>query len=198
MPRTEEANKQLRKTRKAKILEGARMAFARKGMAATMADIAAAAEVSQGLAYRYFADKEAIYNELLEQVTQSSRTSIRHALEMPGTPMERLNDLLSRMLENKQERLELNQLAIQAFDDEATPDDLRQLLSKQSQSYRAVIRQLIVEGQATGEVAPGDPDQLVMAVTACISGLLRFAARHPEQFKKQLPEAAIILRMLKP
>lgn len=34
------------------ILEGARRAFARKGQAATMADVAQAAGVSQGLAYR--------------------------------------------------------------------------------------------------------------------------------------------------
>src|SRR5262245_10565427 len=59
MPRTEEANQRVREAQRAKILDGATAAIARKGWAATMADVAAAAEVSQGLAYRYFANKEA-------------------------------------------------------------------------------------------------------------------------------------------
>ncbi len=70
MPRTAEANQRLREEQRAKILDGAMKVFAQKGSAATMAEIAAAAEVSQGLAYRYFANKEAIIHAVLEHVIQ--------------------------------------------------------------------------------------------------------------------------------
>jgi len=60
MPRTPEANQRIREAQRAKILESARSVFARKGMEATITDIAAEAQISLGLAYRYFADKEAI------------------------------------------------------------------------------------------------------------------------------------------
>jgi AcrR family transcriptional regulator len=59
MPRTEEANQRIREAQRAKILEAAWNVFARHGLTATMADVAAAAEVSYGLVYRYFVNKEA-------------------------------------------------------------------------------------------------------------------------------------------
>ncbi|MGZ3639543.1 MAG: helix-turn-helix domain-containing protein, partial [Ktedonobacterales bacterium] len=65
MPRTTEANQRIREAQRAKILQSARSVFARKGMAATITDIAAEAQISLGLAYRYFADKEAILSELV-------------------------------------------------------------------------------------------------------------------------------------
>jgi AcrR family transcriptional regulator len=198
MPRTEEANQRLREAQRAKILDAARKVFAHKGWAATMADIAAAAEISQGLAYRYFANKEAIFNEVVTQAVQSGFSALQRILEMPGTPGERLEFLVSRVLESRRERLEFFQLIVQAFQDEATPDDLRDLLRRQSQTFQDVMRQLIVEGQATGEVADGDPDQLVLAVIACLNGLSSLALRRPEKFKNHFPEPRIIMRMLKP
>ncbi|MGG1290290.1 TetR/AcrR family transcriptional regulator [Bacillus smithii] len=194
MARTEEANKRLREAQRAKILNGARKVFARKGWAATMADVAEAAEVSQGLAYRYFANKEAIFRELVENSLQSGLAMMQHILEMPGTPREKLDFLISRVLANKRERIEFYQLIVQAFNNEATPDDICKLLRRQGQTFQNVVRQLIVEGQANGEFAEGDPDQLVMAVIACLDGLSRLALRNPEHF----PDTRIILRMLKP
>src|SRR5229473_589037 len=114
MPRPEEANQRIREEQRAKILDGARKVFARKGLAATMADVAAEAVVSQGLA------------------------------------------------------------------------------------YRDVMRQLIVEGQAAGEVAEGDPDQMVIVVLACLDGLSRLVLWDSEQVKKHFPDAGLLLRMLKP
>ncbi len=64
MARTDAVEQRPHETQRANILEGARRVFARKGKAATMADVAEAAGVSQGLAYRYFASKQEIYREL--------------------------------------------------------------------------------------------------------------------------------------
>jgi len=197
MPRTEEANQRLREEQRAKILDTARKVFARKGKAATMADIAAEASISQGLAYRYFANKEEIYHALVEQVVQIGLTALPRILEMPGTPWERLNFLISRAWDGRREHPELYLLMYQLFDDE-TPDDLRELIRRQGQAYQDVMRQLIVEGQATGEVAAGDPDQLVAVILMCLDGLSRWALRDPEQLTKHFPDVEIILRILKP
>src|SRR6266851_4947009 len=97
MPRTEAANQRIREEQRARILEAARKVFARKGMAATMAEVAAEAEVSQGLAYRYFANKKAIFNVLVEQMMQSGPTMAQHILEMPGTRGERFDFFFSKM-----------------------------------------------------------------------------------------------------
>jgi AcrR family transcriptional regulator len=198
MPRTQEANQRLREAQRAKILDGAKQAFARKGTAATMADVAAAAGVSQGLAYRYFASKEAIFRELVQQAAQSGIAILQRVQQMPGTPRERLNTLITKSIESMRNRLDTYQLSGMALRDEATPDDLRALLRQQTQMYQELLRQLIVEGQANGEVASGDPDQLVMVIMIFIDGLFISAVRSPEQFKKHFPDIQIVLRMLKP
>ncbi len=198
MPRTAQANQRLRDAQRAKILDAARTVFAQQGLAATMADIAAAAHVSQGLAYRYFANKQALVNELLEQATQSRLAILQRIRELPGSPGKRLQVLVSKSLDNLHEHREFYQLTVQALHDAATPDHLRDLLRQQARTYHDVLRQLIIAGQATGEVATDDPDQLVLVITACLNGLSSLAMRNPAQFHEHFPEAGIILRMLKP
>jgi AcrR family transcriptional regulator len=198
MPRTQAANQRIREEQRAKILGSARKVFARKGMAATMADVAAAAGVSQGLAYRYFASKEALFHELVEQSVQSGIAGIQRIPKMPGTPGERLSFLVSMAWEGRREHPEIYQLMYQVLGDEATSDNIRELIGRQGQTYQDVLRQLIVEGQATGEVAEGDPDQLVIVFLTCLDGLSRLALREPEWVKKHFPDSEIILRIFKP
>ena len=199
MPRTEEANQRIREEQRAKILDAARKVFARKGLAATMAEVAATAKVSQGLAYRYFANKEEIFYALVEQVVQTGIMTMPGILEMPGTPGERLDFLISGILQSRREHPEFYQLLYHVLSDETAPNDFRERVSRQGQAFQDVLRQLIVEGQATGEVAEDDPDQLVAAVLVCLEGLWRtMTSLDSEQVKKHFPDTRIILRMLKP
>lgn len=66
-----------------------------------------------------------------------------------------------------------------------------------AEAYQEVVRQLVVAGQAAGEVAQGDPDQLVIAMIACLNGLSRLALQGGEHMRAHFPETEIILRMLK-
>lgn len=200
MPRTTQANQRIREAQRAKILESARSVFARKGMAATITDIAAEAQISLGLAYRYFADKEAIFSELVKQTIPADPAGFQRLLEMPGTPGKRLAVLISSIVAARghRESLEAHQLLIHALQAEALPDDLRELLGRRYQMLLDTMRQLIIEGQATGEVAPGDPDQLVAVVGACLDGLTRWALQEPAQFRTYVPDAEIVLRLFKP
>jgi AcrR family transcriptional regulator len=200
MPRTPEANQRLREAQRAKILESARSVFARKGMEATITDIAAEAQISIGLAYRYFADKEAILSELVKQTVPDDSSEFQKFVEMPGTPGERLATLISNIVgaRGQRESLEAHQLLNHVLDAGAMPEEIRALLSKRYQMLLTTMRQLIVEGQATGEVARGDPDQLVAVVSACLDGLTRWALRDPEQFRTSVPDARIVLRLFQP
>lgn len=227
MPRTEEANQRIREEQRAKILEAALTVFARKGMEATIAEVATAAEVSYGLVYRYFVSKEVLLTELIEKVLHDSLKVLEGALELPGTPGERLRTLLTQivngvrehpefilliqqMLSEEAKRAKLSEptqkpsqihlpVLQQVLHNEAAHDHLRKLALEQSKTYRAVLKQLVVEGQATGEIVNDDPDQLVAAVTACVAGLSQAATwQDPAQFQTTFPDVAIILRMLIP
>jgi AcrR family transcriptional regulator len=197
VPRTEEANQRIREARRAAILEAAWQVFARKGRAATMADVAAVAAVSEGLVYRYFAGKEAIYLALVEQVLRATDAAFQRFAEVQGTPGERLALLLSRMVESQRDRPEVVHLYQQVLGDEATPPALRAAAARHGEAIEDMLRRLIVAGQATGEVVAADPDQLVTAVLAVVDGLTRLALTDPERFRQHFPDTGIIVRMLK-
>ncbi|MEP7287968.1 MAG: TetR/AcrR family transcriptional regulator [Chloroflexota bacterium] len=198
MPRTEIANQKVRAAQRAKILDAARRVFARRGMAATMTDVSTEAGVSQGLAYRYFASKEAIFAELVEQTTQTSLAFLQYIQDLPNTPGQRLNSLISMIFSYSPQRLEYYQLLLRMLNDETTPDHLYNLLLGQIQSFQQLLRQLIVEGQITREVAEGDPDQLVIVILACFNGLSGLVVHSAEHTKHHFPDPKIILRLLQP
>ena len=198
MPRTQAANQRRREAQREKILAGARKVFARKGMDATMAEVAAEAAVSHGLAYHYFANKEALFHALVEQILQTDPAGLQRVFEGLGTPGERLTLLLTKLVTFRRESPEIYQILDQVERSESTPDDLRELMDRQGQLFFTVLRQLITDGQAEGSVAAGDPDQLVNAVAAYLEGLTRLALRSPERFQQHAPDEEILLRMLKP
>jgi AcrR family transcriptional regulator len=197
VPRSEEAKQRIREEQRTHILEAARRIFARKGIDATMDDIATEAAVSHGLAYRYFISKDEILSTLAEQAFRATPMTFTHVLGTSMTPGERLNKIVSELVESRRYP-EFYQLFDHMRNSEATPEDLRELVHQRSHALRGVIRQLIVEGQATGEVVAGDPDQLVRALLACLDGLIKWAEYDPEHYNEHFPEAEIFLRLLKP
>jgi AcrR family transcriptional regulator len=198
MPRPKAAHQELYAAQRMKILNAARIIFARKGMAATIDDVAAEAGISHGLAYRYFANKETLFRALVEQALQADPAGLLHVLDMRGTPGERLALLLSKLVESRRDQSEFHQFFDQVLNSEATPDHLRETIQKRGQTFLDVMRKLIMEGQATGEFATGDPDQFVLTIAACLEGLTRLALLNPEHFKKHCPDTEMLMRILKP
>lgn len=196
MPRSEVANQRIREQQQVKILNGARKAFARKGFAATMAEIAASAGVSQGLIYHYFADKDVIFQELVAQIIRSDPLGVRQGAAQTGTPTEQLTSLISRLMESRRLYPEIHQLVDHLQRSEKTPADLREQMRRQAELFHRTLRQLIIEGQADGSVAPGNPDQLVMAVSIWLEGINRWRSLDPERLERQWPDVHIALRLL--
>lgn len=195
MPRTEVANERLRQQARARILDGARKAFARKGLAATMTDVAAAAGVSQGLPYRYFSDKDELIRALVTETVRQADAGAS-PLAAPGSAAARLRGLITSLVEARRAQPELFLLLEHVVTDPAVPPDLLDLILARARAVTDAMRQLVTEAQAAGEVAPDDPDELVTAVMACLDGLGRFALAYPAQAAEHFPAAEIILRML--
>jgi AcrR family transcriptional regulator len=195
VPRTGVANERARQDARARILAGARAAFARKGMAATMADVAVSAGVSQGLPYRYFADKDALVRALVTEAVQQADAE-GSPLAAPGSAAARLHGLVAGLVAARQAQPELFLLLQHVVSDPATPPDLLELIQARGRAVAGAMRQLITEAQAAGEAAPDDPDQLVTAVMACLDGLGRPSLGGPGQAVRHFPAAHIIARML--
>src|SRR5215472_2440635 len=171
-PHTQEVNQRIRNEQREKILTAASKVFAYKGFAATkMADIAAEAGVSYGLAYHYFANKETIFSELVENAMKGAITVIEKALEGPGTAWERLRWLAKQELDGLQHQPEYAILVLQTLTTASAPEELREMIRRQSVMHKKMLCQLIVEGQAAGQVVQGDPERLATVYNACITGL---------------------------
>jgi AcrR family transcriptional regulator len=204
-PRTEESNQRIREEQRERILEAARMIFAHKGFTDTkMTDIAAAAGVSYGLAYHYFKDKEEIFTRLVEWALNGALGLMQQALEMPGTPWDRLHWFLSQSLQGVQEEPEAFMVVLQALTNDMVPQEAREIAWKQIEASEKAFKQLIIEGQAAGQVVAGNPDQLTTILAWCIQGMalnVGFLNHRPSSGSKYLstglPSADDILRILK-
>ena len=163
-----------------------------------MADVASEAGVSPGLAYHYFPSKEAIFLALVRQSIRPTDELLAIVQRIPGTPRDRLKRIVIAMLERRRKDPEFYQFFYQAMTSDSLPVDLRERIKQQGLSMREIIRGLVVEGQAAGEVANDDPDKLVSALLACVDGLSRMLQLSSNNVEKQMPDAGIILRMLGP
>ncbi len=163
-----------------------------------MSDVASEAGVSPGLAYHYFQSKEAIFLVLARRSVRPPEELRAIVQQMPGTPRDRLKRMLAGILERRRKDPEFYQFFYQAMASDSLPADLREKIKEQGLSIREIMRGLIVEGQATGEIAKDDPDELVQAIMACLNGLSRLAFSSPKETGSHVPDARIILRMLRP
>ncbi len=169
------------------ILKSAEKVFGRKGSSATMADIASEAGISQGLAYRYFESKDEIFKTLLKHSLQSAEEYDKMMKKLPGTPVEKLHTIVTRLIERRREQSGYYQFLYQILADDSLPAELKERMTRHGKIFLNEMRRLIVEGQKTGEIAKDNPDQLLEAVMACIEGLWkRMAYSDPGKLKREL------------
>lgn len=198
MPRSKEAIQHIHSEQRKRIVDAARTVFARKGFAATMDDVAEEAGVSHGLAYRYFASKTALFSELVIEDLDAPTDWLDQFAEEESAPIDKITQMIAGFVESRRDHPERYQLLAQILQDESAPVDLRARVAQRGRAVRTVLRQLIVTGQSEGEVAPGDPDQLVRAIFAALDGLTAWSGSDPAAYRANFPDAEIFLRMLEP
>ncbi len=177
MPRSKDANEAIREQRRAWILASAAKVFARKGYAGTkVPDLAAAAQMSQGLLYRYFDGKEQVFAALVEQATQGIFLHARQALIGQGRAWDRLVAFTEQMLPYQYQYPEHALVVAHALTSEAVPQAIRAVALEHLGQLRLVIKTLIVLGQEAGAIVRRDPDQLTMLYLATLHGLAAAAA----------------------
>lgn len=197
MPRTEEANQRIRDERKEQVLRAAAKVFARKGLADTkIVDIAAAAGVSHGLAYRYFPSKEEVFAELVQRATNGVARLTESVRDQPGTPWDKLRWLTREVLDGMRRSPEYSLVVLHALTNEAVPAEVRDVAISQSAVMTKELIWLIRQGQATGQVASGDPEQMAMLYQSCILGLA-VGASFLHEVMPTLPDVDTVLRIFK-
>ena len=198
MPRSQQENQRIKDERRRQILDAALKVFAAKGLAATMmSDIAAASDLSYGLIYHYFHDKEELFITLVERALQGAWRLSEEILTQPGTPWERLYLLCAGMLEGARSTPEYFRIIVQAQLSETPSSAVRALMHQYGEPFWANITELIREGQEAGQVVEGDPRELANILNAVIQGL-SLNLTYDYEGLEVFPSVDTVMRFLRP
>jgi AcrR family transcriptional regulator len=200
-PRTTEATQYIRDQRKNQILKAALKVFARQGYASTkISEIAERAGVSYGLVDHYFGRKEEIYIAVIEQAFAGALKLLEDGLQQPGSPWQRLQTIYARILAGVRDEPEYVLLVNQVGSAEAIPEETKNLFYRYEKHSMDLHVELVRQGQAAGQIVPGDPLELVMALSAIIQGLAiqSFDRVMREDMQTHFPGVDTVLRILKP
>ena len=150
MPRTKQANQQIREKTKNQILESASKVFLKKGLAVTIADIASEANISQGLAYRYFSKKEDIFLALLEQSLQSRENLEEIFNTIQGSPILRLHSIILKLSKNRYEKPDFYTFFYDSIKKFELSQEIQEKIRIQGETVYKILTNIIVEGQKNG------------------------------------------------
>ena len=159
--------------RRESILDAAARLFARNGISgATMAEIAAEADLSAGAIYRYFGSKEELLRAVFEEAATRNQEMFRQASENAESPFETLERVGRRIWVEQEDRDDLIceiQMALSAARD---PHDFGAELARNRQVVRELLEQTIRAAQQAGEIDPEvDASTLALILQACTGGI---------------------------
>ncbi len=152
------------------ILQAALRVFARKGFVATrMQDIAAEADLSVGILYHYFENKEALVGALLEEFFLPDLTRLEQLSQGQGSARERLwqyvaadwfaeADLapLSLELRTLSERYPIIHAQLQDYE----------------RRYLEILTEMVAMAMTSGELRPADPQVVALTLLSWYDGML--------------------------
>lgn len=163
-----------------RLLKAAVELFARKGYAATgVQEIVAACGVTKPVLYYYFGSKEGLFLEVMHESLRLFEATIAGALSTEGSVRDRICRLLDGVFALILENLEVARLAHSLYfgpSQDAPVFDLEVF----HQRLQDVVRALVADGQASGELKGGEPETVAMALLGALDIAEGIALCHPD------------------
>jgi AcrR family transcriptional regulator len=191
-------------SRRRAIIDAAAKVFVQKGYAAaSIAEIAAVAGVSDGLIYRYFDDKRALLDVVLSEYFKKIVAKLESAARRDASFPEKVHDLISQHLRSFLEDLEFCRFFVS---DVRSANDYRgSPVQKLNRIYTRVFLKVLEEGVAEGKMkADLDPRMVRDVVFGAVEHVawghaLRGKAIDIEDCARQLTEITLNgVALLKP
>lgn len=157
-----------RDEQRARIRSAARTVFARRGLSGTgLTHVASAAGVSRATLYHYFADKQALVQDLAAELLEEEERLFAQALAAPGPIVTRLERLADAVVDRFAAWADHGGALLEAW--ARDPRSVRALLRQLRSDLTAMIRQ----AQRANEIAAGPPpEELALMIIGLIDGLM--------------------------
>ena len=164
----------------------------------TIRDIARESGYSSGVLAHYFKNKD----DLLAHALQLSHTRIRKRYDVEREKVEAADELKAILLDNLplDEQREMETRIEMSFWARALSNgDLHDIQQDESETLRALLRELVKQAQKDGEIAAGhNREEVLELLGAMIDGLSLHALLYPKRLppKKQAKVMEFALRLL--
>lgn len=170
-----------RPSQKEQILDAALAGFSEAGFDGTkIRDIARRAGVSEGALYRHYASKEALAQALYSDGMTWISAALAEVVDGSGTPTERARLATMGAFRLFRERPSAFRFVLTWAPSFCSEVDVEPPL--------AIIRRLVVEGQASGEFVAGDPGMIACLMMGCIVEPIVLAPNVPGAFPNPLSD----------
>ena len=148
------------KKREREILDAAAEIFRRQGYADTsVQDVADAVGILKGSLYYYIDSKEDLLFRVLSEVHEDANEIIEEISASDAPPLERLAEYIRRHVEYNARNL--SKIAVYYHDVGLLSPDRQAKILEQRKRYESLVRSLVEEAQARGEVDPNLSPPLV-------------------------------------
>jgi AcrR family transcriptional regulator len=176
-----------------RILEGAHRAMLAGGYrGTTMPAIAAEADVSVGLLYRYFSGKEELYLAMCEAVTQAQLDELAVQMSQIADPRERLDSAV-RYFVDSLEAERWGAIVTTGWAEADIKPALRDMLRRRCDQIRAFAAMFLREAIARGEADPAlDVEELSLATAMLMDGVIAHQAEMGDRFEPDLVRRSVI------
>ncbi|MGE7635333.1 TetR/AcrR family transcriptional regulator [Bacillus paramycoides] len=184
---------QIRDERREEIKQAALKVFARRGYTGTkMSLIAKEASISEGLIYRYFNSKKALFITLIQELMEEARRELEHVQHLPGTPFEQIKNLTENMLDENSKYAFM--LIERVRKDDDVPERVTQIFEHlPTNGLTDLLVPVFIKGQKSGEFSPGEPRKLLSWYFTIVISLLT-QEQGDEEYG--LPDVEVLMRIL--
>jgi AcrR family transcriptional regulator len=175
-----------------RILDGAyRSMLAGSYRGTTMPAIAAEADVSVGLLYRYFDSKEELYLAMCEAVTQAQLDELAAHLGTIADPRARVAAAVGHFVDSL-EAEGWGAIVTTGWAEADVRPALRDVLRRRCDQIRAFAAMFLREAMARGEIAAEvDVEELSLATAMLMDGVIAHHAENGDRFDADLVQRSV-------
>jgi len=153
--------------------------FAERGYGgASMGELADRVGIAKASLYNYYPSKEALLVDLLERAHAEWNAATTALLDGPGTATEKIRGYFAAIFDLVERSPQV--VAVLRIATSMLPEDpggrVRALVEEDRARSLVAARRVVEEGIAAGEIAPADPDDLLLFGEVFLNGIVLAAA----------------------